>query len=62
MAFEHAVDLSLRVVRTDARVHGTVVGPAPISERFDGWLDLTAAIARVLDAVATTTPEPEETS
>jgi hypothetical protein len=61
MASDHAVDLSLRVVRTDARVHGTVVGHA-ISERFDGWLDLTAAIVRVLDAVGTTTPEPEESS
>jgi hypothetical protein len=57
---DRALDLSLRVVRTDAHVHGTVMGPAPINERFDGWLGLTAAIARVLDAVGPTTPHPEE--
>lgn len=52
MPTDPPVDLALHVVRTDAHVHGTVAGPAPIRETFDGWLDLTAAIVRALDAAA----------
>jgi hypothetical protein len=60
MASDATVDLAVHVVRTDAHVHGAVHGPSSAAERFDGWLDLTAAIARALDAAATSNSSPEE--
>jgi hypothetical protein len=54
VAAEPSIDLVLRVVRTDTRVRGTLAGPSGVSETFEGWLDLTAAVVRVLDATPPT--------
>ena len=50
MASETTIDLALHVVRTDAGIHGTLAASSGAGERFEGWLDLLAAIARTLEA------------
>lgn len=52
MASEPFVDLALHVARTDAGIHGTVTSADHPPESFAGWLELTAAIARLLPAAA----------
>ena len=43
-----AVDLDLRIARTNAGVHGTISRADHPQQCFRGWLELTAAIARLL--------------
>jgi hypothetical protein len=52
MAPETSVDLAVHIVRTTEGVHGTLGAASAGPTRFQGWLGLTAAIARALDAGA----------
>jgi hypothetical protein len=44
------VDLVLRIERTDGRVRGTITLNSGEVDGFSGWLELTAALASMIDA------------
>jgi hypothetical protein len=50
VATQTSVDLALHVVRTEAGIHGTLAVAQQPGEQFVGWLELTGAIARALEA------------
>jgi hypothetical protein len=52
MAAATHVDLALRIVHEAGRVRGSVSLGGRKVEDFDGWLELSAAIARTIDAAA----------
>jgi hypothetical protein len=56
MAPEASLDLALHIVRTAESVHGTLGTASAERSEFEGWLGLTAAIARALD----TAGKPDE--
>jgi hypothetical protein len=49
MTPEASLDLALHIVRTAEGVHGTLGTTSAERSRFEGWLGLTAAIARALE-------------
>ena len=55
MAPENSLDLAIHIVRTAEGVRGTLGTASAEPTRFQGWLGLTAAIARALDAVGPVT-------
>jgi hypothetical protein len=53
-----AVQLDLSIVPADTGISGTVARPGFSAETFSGWLELTAAIARLLAAKPTDGERP----
>jgi len=54
------VHVDLCVARTGSTIRGTVARAELATESFTGWLGLTAAVARTLDAVDGVDPPNDE--